>query len=226
MFFLNVSFYRLQHLAAQLRAIYDKHGDYGLKEGVVTNGQRIGGGYFLRVSPESIFDKIFNAADPWADQPNLDGSDFRGSMFGDGYRGTNHPKAPAPSDVVVELVCTLEEFYQGSLKSVGYSIDQVKHDGRTTVKVSKEKTVQVDAGFSEQTQLTFKGQGNQCPNQQPSNLVVKFVQKEHSQYRRAGDDLIYTVKIDFVEALQLKPIYLRTLDGRKLTACFDEVVSP
>ena len=51
------------------------------------SGNRVGGGYFLRVQPESIFDKVFNAVDPWADKPNLDGTDFRGSMFADGFNG-------------------------------------------------------------------------------------------------------------------------------------------
>jgi hypothetical protein len=41
----------------------------------------------MRVQPEAIFDKIFNSTDPWAEQPNLNGSDFRGSMFGDGFKG-------------------------------------------------------------------------------------------------------------------------------------------
>jgi DnaJ-class molecular chaperone len=50
-----------------LRAIYDKFGEYGLKEGVMISGKRVGGGYFLRVSPESIFDRIFSAINPWED---------------------------------------------------------------------------------------------------------------------------------------------------------------
>jgi len=69
----------------ELRGIYDKYGEFGLKEGVMEAGERIGGGYFLRCAPEAVFDKIFNATDPWAEQAALDGSDIRGSMFGDGF---------------------------------------------------------------------------------------------------------------------------------------------
>lgn len=36
----------------ELRAIYDKHGEYGLKEGIVMEGKRVGGGYFLKCQPE------------------------------------------------------------------------------------------------------------------------------------------------------------------------------
>lgn len=144
----------------ELRAIYDKYGDYGLKEGVMVTGQRVGGGYFLRVQPEAIFDKIFNSINPWEDQANLDGTDFRGSMFGDGYKGLNQKPAPAPSDVVVSLECSLEEFYVGSTKAFSYAIDEVQHDGNTIVKKQKSKTVQVDPGFSDKTVLTFRGMGN------------------------------------------------------------------
>lgn len=70
-----------------MRAIYDRYGEYGLKEGVYEHGQRVGGGYFLRVAPEAIFDRIFNSVDPWADLSNMDGTDARGSMFADGFGG-------------------------------------------------------------------------------------------------------------------------------------------
>lgn len=88
-------------------------------------GKRKGGGYFLKAAPESIFDKVFNAVDPWADKPNLSGSDFRGTMFGDGFKGTQQQQAQRPRDCVVTLECTLEEFYQGSLKNFSYSHTQV-----------------------------------------------------------------------------------------------------
>lgn len=209
-----------------MRAIYDKYGDYGLKEGIVSEGKRTGGGYFLRVSPEVIFDRIFNSTDPWSEQPNLDGSDFRGSMFGDGFKGMNQKAAPKPHDVVVTLNCTLEEFYVGCCKAFSYSVDEVQHDGNTVVKCTKESTVQVDPGFGEHTTLTFKGKGNQCPKQANSNLVIKFKQVENKHFKRSGDDLILTVPVSFADCLNFKPVTVRTLDGRCLTQCFDELVSP
>ena len=91
----------------ELRAIYDKHGEYGLKEGLIVEGKRVGGGYFLKRTPEQVFDSVFNAVDPWKDQPNMDGSDLRGGIFGDGFKGAGNPGAPAPKDVVVTVSCTL-----------------------------------------------------------------------------------------------------------------------
>lgn len=65
MFCRTVSFI-LSHLV-ELRAIYDKYGEYGLKEGVIVQGQRIGGGYFMRTTAEAVFDKIFSSINPWED---------------------------------------------------------------------------------------------------------------------------------------------------------------
>lgn len=84
-----------------MRAIYDKYGDYGLKEGVFEHGKRIGGGYFLKETPEAVFDKIFNSADPWTDQPALDGSDLKGSLFGDSFGAMSQDRSQKPKDVVV-----------------------------------------------------------------------------------------------------------------------------
>lgn len=201
----------------ELRAIYDKFGDYGLKEGVMVSGSRVGGGYFMRCAPEAIFDRIFNAVDPWADQANLDGSDFRGSLFGDGYQGLSQKAPAAPQDVVVTLECTLEEFYVGSLKAFSYEVNEVQHDSRSVARQTKHKTVQVDAGFSEATVLTFKGQGHQAPKQEPSNLVIKFKQHAHKQFQRAGDDLIHTCTVSFTDVLNMRPLTLKTLDGRTIT---------
>lgn len=147
----------------ELRAIYDKLGEYGLKEGIIENGNRVGGGYFLAKAPEAIFDQVFNAVDPWADQHNLDGSDLRGSLMGDAFKGQNQRQAAAPQNVEVQLECTLEEFYCGSMKRITFDFDQVQHDSKSVARKTVTKTVQVDAGFSCETVLTFKGEGNQAP---------------------------------------------------------------
>jgi hypothetical protein len=49
----------------ELRAIYDKYEDFGLREGFNIKGNRVGGGYFLKVHPEVVYDRVFSAVDPW-----------------------------------------------------------------------------------------------------------------------------------------------------------------
>ena len=61
----------------ELRAIYDKYDVYGLKEGITDkDGKRIGGGYFLKENPNTIYDRVFTAVDPWAEVSNFDGTDL------------------------------------------------------------------------------------------------------------------------------------------------------
>ena len=211
---------------AELRAIYDRYGEYGLKEGVMIEGKRVGGGYFLKVQPEVVFDQVFNSTDPWADQHNLDGGDYRGSMFGDGFKGLNQQANAVPGDVCVQIECTLAEFYCGCQRQICYTIDEVQHDGKSVAKKEMKKMVQVDPGFSEKTVLTFKGMGNQVPKQQSSNLVVTFAQVANEEFRRSGDDLILTHAVSFEDTLRLKPVHVKTLDGRNLTLGFDELISP
>lgn len=105
-------------------------------------------------------------------------------------------------------------------------VDEVQHDGNTVVRKTKQSSVQVDPGMGEHTTLTFKGMGDQVPKQENSNLVIKFKQLPNKHFRRNGDDLILTVPMNFADALNFKPVSVRTLDGRSLTQCFDELVSP
>lgn len=80
--------------------------------------------------------------------------------------------------------------------------------------------------MSEKTVLTFKGMGNQAPKLKAGNLVVKFTQVASKEFKRNGDDLILTHCISFEDVLKLKPVQIRTLDGRNLTMGFDELISP
>lgn len=76
-------------------------------------------------------------------------------------------------------------------------------------------------GFSEKTVLVFKGEGNAEYDQKTSDLVVKFKQIQHPSIKRAGDDLIMTVKCSLEDALRQIPITFKTLDERCLTVSCD-----
>jgi DnaJ-class molecular chaperone len=125
MFFLKVSKQSCRYnnlLLVNLRAIYDKHGEFGLKEGIIdAKGVRHGGGYFMSRNADAIFDKVYSSTDPWSDTRDLDGGDLRGSMFGDGFRGQGKADSTAVKDIEVVCECTLAEFYRGSHKTVKYT---------------------------------------------------------------------------------------------------------
>lgn len=99
------------------KAIYDIYGEYGLKEGCVTpEGKKIGGGYFLKQEPERYFERVLSNTEFLLEPRALDGGDVQQSIFGDALGGLSAPKASAPSDIVVTVDCSLEEFYNGSIK--------------------------------------------------------------------------------------------------------------
>lgn len=49
---------------------------------------------------------------------------------------------------------------------------------------------------------------------------------DHADYKRCGNDLIYTKRITLQEALAQKPVTLKTLDGRCLTVTCADQISP
>jgi DnaJ homolog subfamily B member 4 len=82
-------------------------------------------------------------------------------------------------------------------------------------------------GMLASQELTFKGQGNEQPNQAATDLVVSFTMLPDNLYRRQGDnDLIYTHKTSLADVVQCKPVQLTTLDGRRLLISVDQVMSP
>ena len=82
--------------------------------------------------------------------------------------------------------------------------------------------VEVKPGFSESSELIFKGQGHQAPNQDFSDLVIKFKQVESDCYQRLGHNLVLTHKISLLDVFQKTPCAFRTMDGRALTIAIDE----
>lgn len=49
--------------------------------------EKIGGIYYMKLNPESIYEKVLGRSDPWTSQFAPEGEDIVGSMFGDSFRG-------------------------------------------------------------------------------------------------------------------------------------------
>ena len=57
-------------------------------------------------------------------------------------------------------------------------------------------------GFGEQTTLRFPKHGNKAFGAHASDLIVKFVSKEPAGgFARDGNNLVYCVNLDLIEAL-------------------------
>jgi len=74
--------------------------------------------------------------------------------------------------------------------------------------------------------LTYKGEGHEAAGQPTSDLVFKIKELPHDNFKRKGQDLIYTAKISLMEALCSEPVNIVTLDTRYIHIPIDEVISP
>jgi len=74
--------------------------------------------------------------------------------------------------------------------------------------------------------LVFKGNGHEGAGLPNSDLIFKIKELAHTDYKRKNNDLIYTYKIDLINALCCEPLTLLTLDSRKLFIPMDVVISP
>lgn len=165
------------------------------------------GGYVYQQNCYEIFDNYFLQYNPFFDIYDGKGHDLHGSLFGTAYGGANQPEDPRLSDVYVQIPCTLFEFYNGCMKVVKYTRQELSLDGHSIKTVPVEKRVTVRPGYSHNNSLTFKGEGH-LMKKYHTDLIVSFVEdnsslkltnsKQHQlvqHYKRKGHDIIYTANI-------------------------------
>ena len=89
------------------KAIFDKYGEYGLKNGVTSNeGKQIKSYTYLGNSME-IFNHYFSTTHLNNDVYEMDGSDVFGSLNNDAMKGKNQRKPFPPKNVEVTVKCSL-----------------------------------------------------------------------------------------------------------------------
>jgi DnaJ-class molecular chaperone len=130
--------------------------------------------------------------------------------------GQSHPifKAQYPSvnesyrvaNLVVPVHCSLTELYNGCTKELTYDKKVLTKDGKNAEFVKETKTIIINPGFSNKTPLVFPGQGHSEPGYQQSMLIFNLIEVNEKNFRREGDDLIYTEQISLMEALDAKSI--------------------
>ena len=75
-------------------------------------------------------------------------------------------------------------------------------------------------------ELRYPREGNQVFASTPGDLIVRFTQLPHGQFKRQGNDLIYTHTMTLLDSLKSLPIEFTSLDGEKVKVVADEVISP
>lgn len=87
--------------------------------------------------------------------------------------------------------------------------------------------VSVKPGYGEHTTLRFPKHGNKAFGAHASDLIVKFrLAGYDGGFVRDGNNLVYHVNIDLIEALESKPASIKTLDGRSILVTPNESISP
>ncbi|KAJ2987759.1 Type I HSP40 co-chaperone, partial [Globomyces sp. JEL0801] len=74
----------------------------------------------------------------------------------------------------------------------------------------------VERGMKDGQKITFTGEGDQAPGIIPGDIVIVIEEKEHSRFKRKGDDLYIDIKIDLLTALAGGQFAIPHLDDRTL----------
>ena len=68
-------------------------------------------------------------------------------------------------------------------------------------------TIEVKPGYDTDTVLTFPSKGNEAFSYKTSCLNIKFALEEsETNFKRKGDDLVYTHSLSLEDALLCKPV--------------------
>lgn len=98
--------------------------------------------------------------------------------------------------------------------------------GKKVVRDRKVLEVHIDKGMTSGQKIVFSGEGDQEPELEPGDIIIVLEEKEHSVFKRSGNDLFLQMNIQLVEALCGFQKVIRTLDDRDLviTALPGEVI--
>ena len=187
------------------KRIYDKYGEYSLKNGV-PKGQDKFFGYVNMGNHYKIFEKFFGTTNPFIEQSQVAAAQ---QAQLEAINTKNREE-----DIVVTLECELYEFYNGAVKEVNYARKQMLSQTTGSVVNAERLQITVLPGYSTDTRLVFERRGHESYGAYPSDLIIKFAQKPLRNFERRGDDLVYTHTLSLVDALQMQPVAVDTLDNR------------
>lgn len=204
------------------RAIYDQFAEEGLRGGIPTaDGEGFARGYVFHGDAMKVFREFFGGDNPYADYFDING-DFMTGFGGLNGRGRKKQDPPIERD----LFLTLEEIFNGCVKKMKISRRVMNDDGHTSSIRDKILTIHVKPGWKAGTKVTFPCEGDQGPNNVPSDIVFIIRDKQHSLFRRVNEDIYFTANIPLGKALIGCSIEVPTLDGRLLNIPINDVVHP
>jgi DnaJ family protein B protein 4 len=125
-----------------------------------------------------------------------------------------------------KLPTTLEEMYKGSTRKM--KISRTVHDAASgkAVRVNEVLTINIKPGWKAGTKITFAEKGDERPGREAADIIFMIDEKPHPQFKREGNDLVYTHRLPLVDALAGTTIQLTHLDGSPVRIPVDEVITP
>lgn len=210
------------------KGIYDIYGSEGLRTGITDKKGNVKGAYTFLNNGHEIFENYMGTSNPFTlIRDNEKISEEIPSVFGSAFGGQNKQKEKELSPIHIYLECTLEELYNGCVKTITYKKNNINYDLRTTNVVEVSQDVEIFRGYDDNTIITYREKGNDAPGMASSDLVVHIKELPHKSFKRINkNDLLYIHEIPLVKALNSEPVCLHTLDGRKLAISIDEIISP
>ena len=210
------------------KGIYDNYGQDALYKGITDENGNFYGGFKYTGNAQEVFEKYMNEINPYSLLNEFENKkDQLNSIFGSAYGGLNRPEESPLQNIIITLPCTLEELYNGCIKTITYSKNTLNYDTRTTsIKEAKVK-VEILPGYGKETELKYPLKGNESPGKKNSDLIVKIKEIPHQTFKRVNkNDLLYTHQISLRNALNSTPVIFNHLDGRVLNISMDEIISP
>lgn len=199
------------------RAVFDVHGEEGLKTGVPDGKGGFFGGWRNRKTGEEIFTAFFGTTGPFQ-------ATHVQSLF---VNTSERSLAPKPPPIKKILYLTLEEIYGG--KTLYLKVNRRRLNNSRTSTRDQETTLKVvvKPGTPSGTLFTFENHGHQEPGSSRSgDVIFEIRDAPHPYFRRENDTLVYTHKIFVSDALAGTSVPMRTLDDRVVNIAVTEVVFP
>ena len=210
------------------KGIYDNYGKEALYKGIVDENGNIFGGFKYTGNAQDIFEKYMNETNPYSLLNEFENKKAQlNSIFGSAYGGLNKPKDPPLPNIIISLPCTLEELYNGCIKTITYNKNTLNYDTRTTSLKETQIKIEILPGYNKNTELKYPCKGNEAPGRKNSDLIVEIKEIPHQTFKRVNkNDLLYIHKISLRNALNSTPVIFNHLDGRVLNIAMDEIISP
>ena len=150
-----------------------------------------------------------------------------GGCSGTGGKGVKSCKDCDGQGAVIKTVQIAPGMYQRAqmacpkCKGKGETVDPANIcktcKGEKVQQQEKKVQVSVEAGTPNDHQIKISGEGEEHPDAQPGDLIVKVNVQKHPIYERKGADLLILKNISLKEALLGFNFEILFLDGKKIT---------